>query len=227
MATISAASILTNVAQNIGVPVFSPTTHVTEATAMAWLQQGVEGLSALAKQRLGEDTEFMRYAVLTTVPSFNLVSLPARCFELSAVLWIKSDTEAFLLQRTSATQLEPQSTDIRAWDATPTFRMTGHNIELFPCPDRAYQLAVWYQTEQELATPTSQFLGRGDWSRWLELFVANKCLQRKRRWTDMQATATEKATLEADLFAPARKRNQAGPYRIRDVEHEATGWRYR
>lgn len=226
MSTISAASILSNVAANIAVPAFTTSTHVTAAQALLWLQQGVEALSALSKQKLGEDNDFMRYALLTTVPSYNLISLPARCYEVQNLLWVKSDTEAFTLERTSSSQLEPQGSDDRAWDDTPSFRLNGQAIELFPCPDRAYSLALWYSTEQQLSDATDEFEGRPDWSRWLELFVALKCLQRKRRWTDMQATGGEKSQLEAAMFASSRKRNNAGPYRIRDVECEGPGgWR--
>lgn len=223
MTTISAASILSNAAANIAVPAFTAQTHVTAAQALAWLQQGVEALCAKTKQMLGEDGDFIRYVTLSTVPNLNLISLPNDAHEVINLFWSKSDTEAFLIDRATIGDVAPP-TDPGEWFNAPTFRLTGNTIELFPVPDRAYPIALWYASHPSLPNASADFFGRLDWARWLELDLMIKCLTRKRRWTDLQQTQAQKAELDANMFSTARKRNMAGPVRMRDAEVHPDFW---
>lgn len=226
MTTISAASILANAAANIAVAPFSGVTHVTAAQALAWLQQGVEALSAKTKQMLGEDGDFVRYTTLTTIPGVNLVTLPSDAEEVINVFWSKSDTEAYIIEKANVGDIEPSGTDARDWTEAPTFRLSGYTLELFPCPDRVQTIAVWYAGHASFASASDAFVGRLDWARWLELDLMIKCLQRKRRWTDLAQTQAIKADLEKNMFSTARKRNLAGPVRIRDADDYWGRWPY-
>jgi hypothetical protein len=216
--TVSVATILTNVSQLIGVPAFSSGTNVTATQALAWAVQALESLQALNQQKLGDDKYHISSVDLSTQASINTLSLPSDAIEVFDVLWAEDANTVHRLSMANAADLEPQGHDAREWDCPPTFRIEGNTLALYPCPDQAYDISVWYGSHFTVTSSADTFQGRLDWAKWIELDVALKCLTRKRRYNDMAAIQGMQDQLSANLFSQGRKRNRAGPVRIADVE---------
>lgn len=218
--TISVATILSNVAQLISVPTFSTTTNVTAAQALAWTQQALESLQGLNQQKLGDDKYHISSVDLTTQASINTLSLPSDAIEVFDVLWAEDENTVHRLLPANASDIEPFGHDAREWDCAPTFRIEGNTLALYPCPDQAYDISVWYGSHFTVTTSADTFQGRLDWQKWIELDVAIKCLTRKKRYADIAGIQGLQAQLEANLFSLGRKRHRAGPVRIADVDSQ-------
>lgn len=218
--TISAATIMSNTAANCSLPAFSTSTNVTAAQALAWLVEGVQSLCALHRQKLGEDLDLLTTTTLSTVADTGGIALPSNFGELHNLIWAKSATEAYEIGPASAGDIDPVNHDPKEWVEAPKYRIEGSSIVLYPTPDRVYSVHAWYTTHTAVATASDAFQGRLDWGLWLEFDLGIKCLRRKRRWTDLASMQEAQNALAAQLFAPARKRDKAGPVRIRDTEGE-------
>ena len=221
--TITVASILANTAQLIGVPPFAPTTNVTDAQALAWLQQSLESLQALNAQFLGEDKHHISSVTLRTQPGVNFVSLPSDAIEVFDVLWSRTPEAAYRLLPAESPYVLPLTVEPQTWECAPRFRLEGVSLVLFPTPSLVYPLSVWYGQAYTAPLATSVVQGRLDWAQWLELDLGCKCLQRKRRAADLAEMTARRDALAAQLFAPGRRRMRAGPQRIQDVYALAAG----
>lgn len=216
--TFQVSEILADVARLANVPPFSGTTNVTTSQATYWLVQSARSLSALLRQKLGEDLDLLQSATLTTVPDFNLVSLPSDCGEVHSVLWMKDTTDYRLLQRTQAEDLEMGDTPDQAWECAPKFRLEGNTIALYPSSTAAENLMVFYTTHTNLSGETD-FQGRLDFDRWVTLDVVCKVLAAKSR--DNSIFLQDKMLLEKEMFSQARKREPNRTNTIRDVRGAA------
>lgn len=221
--TISVSTIVQNAAQLIGVPAFSANTNVTSTQALAWVVEGLEALQALNQQRLGADKHHISSVSLLTQPGVNFVSLPSDAIDLFDVMWTKDKNTAYRLVPASALDVEPLGIEAAGWDpyTVPSYRLESNSLVLFPCPAERHSLSVWYGQYVTADSASSTFQGRLDWQSWLELDLAIKCLLKKRRYGDAESYEARKGALTANLFAPGRYRDRAGPRRIGDVEGRA------
>lgn len=228
--TFSVSEILTDVARSANVPPFSGTTNVTLTQATYWLVQSARSLSALLRQKLGEDLDLLQSVNLTSVPTFNLVSLPSDCGEVHSVLWQKSATDFRLLERVQAEDLEESDTPTKAWECAPRYRLEGNTIALYPASSDAETLLVFYTNHVDVSGEATSFQGRLDFDRWVTLDVICKVLAAKSR--DSSSFLQDKMLLEKELFSQARKREPNRTNTIRDtrtadrVRWMRDRWRY-
>lgn len=215
--TFQVSEILADVARLANVPAFSATSNVTLSQATYWLVQSARSLSALLRQKLGDDLDLLQTATLTTVPSFNLVSLPSDAGEVHSVLWAKSDTDYRLLSRASVDDLEEADVASKPWECAPKYRLEGNTIALYPASTEAESLLVFYTNYTDISGEATSFQGRLDFDRWVTLDTVCRVLAAKSR--DNSTFLQDKMLLEKELFSQARKREPNRTNTIRDVRN--------
>lgn len=223
--TFQTSEILADVARLANVPAFSTTSNVTSGQCTYWLVQSARTLSALLRQRMGSDNDFVASASLTVPAGLGLVSLPADCGEVHAVLWVKSSRDYQLCDGASQDDLEEGSEAEQAWESPPTYRVEGQTLAVFPPSTDAEDLIVYYTTHLDLSGGATSYISRLDTDRWLTLDVLCKVLAAKQR--DYSLFAAEKAQVEALLLSPARTRDPNTISTIRDTRGAAARRFYR
>lgn len=223
--TFQVAEIIADVARLANVPAFSATSNVTLAQATYWTVQSARSLSALLRQKLGEDLDLLQTSTLTTIANFNLASLPGDCGEVHAVIWMKTSTDYRLLQRVQAEDLEEADTTESSWECAPRYRLEGNTIALYPASTTAEELLVFYTNHVDLSGEETSFQGRLDFDRWVTLDVVCRVLAAKSR--DNSTFLQDKMLLEKELFSQARKREPNRTNTIRDVRGAAVDRWYR
>jgi hypothetical protein len=218
--TFTIANITADVAALSNSPTFTSSTRVTSSQVTYWITQSARALSALLRQKLGEDLDLIQTATLTTTPSFNLVSLPSNCGEVHSVVWVKAAEDYQLLATAAQEDLELAFTPAGAWECGPRYRLEGNTIALYPASTSAESLLVYYTTH--LDGSGTDFQGRLDFDRWVTLDVVCRVLEAKNK--DATRFLQQKMLLEKDLFAPSRKREPLASNTIRDVR--ASGLRH-
>jgi hypothetical protein len=221
--TWSVADIISDIAVQSNSPPFASNTRITLAQATYWTAQSARSLSALLRQKFPEDREFLQYAEVSTIPSFPLISLPPDCGEVHSVVWLRSASEAELLQSAGAehTILQPLETGT-GWANTaetgydvPRWRLEGQTIGFYPASGIGESLQVFYTTH--LSPTSGTFQARLDFDRWVVLDVCIKIATAKKKPQDVQTFQQQKALLENDLLSRARKRDVAESHVMRDV----------
>jgi hypothetical protein len=178
----------------------------------------------LFRQKHCEDNDLVTSATLTTIPDFELVSLPADTGEIHALIWQKSSTDYRLLMPSSLDDLEDGIAPTTAWDCAPTYRLEGNTIRFTPASTEAETLTLLYTNHMNLDGETN-FQSRLDADLWITLTVCERVLGAKGR--DYSAISAEKQLLELNLFSPARRRDAYGPSTIRDTRQRARNHTYR
>lgn len=228
--TFLVSSVLTNTAERLSIPPFSATTNVTLTQAITWLNQSLESLQALARQKQGLDYDLLTTQALTTTPNLATIPLPAGFGELHDILWVKTSHTVIPLEVMTKDDLVPDAFDPREWIAPPRYRLETSLVRFAPCPNQAYQLQVWFTNQAAIASGSDSVTGRLDWSQWLELDLCSKCCQRKRRQADLAEFMSLKRDLAADMFSLKRRRDQNAVPSVRDVgiygEYEGFPGRY-
>lgn len=231
MATVfNIADMTADIARRCNSPTFTSSTNVTSGQVTYWLVQSARSLSALLRQKHCEDNDLLTSATLTTVADFELVSLPADFGELHALVWQKSNTDYRLLEPAALDDFQESMAPDQAWECPPKYRLEGNTIRFLPASTEAETLTLIYTNHMDLTGETN-FQSRLDADLWITLTVCERVLGAKGR--DPSAFIAEKQMLEANLFAPSRRRDAYGPSTIRDVRSRrgATAsrdrwWRY-
>ncbi len=229
MATVfNIASMTADIARRCNVPAFGASTNVTSGQVTYWLVQSARSLSALLRQKHCEDNDLLTSATLTTVADFELVSLPADTGEIHALIWQKSTTDYQLLEPAALDDFQESSPPDKAWEVAPRYRLEGNTIRFLPASTEAETLTLIYTNHIDLTGETN-FQSRLDADLWITLTVCERVLGSKNR--DYSAFTAEKQMLEANLFAPSRRRDAFGPSTIRDVRSRFISqrdrwWRY-
>jgi hypothetical protein len=204
-------------------PAFALNTRLTSAQVTAFATQAARELSALIRQKHCEDRDLLQILTVSTVPDFNLVSLPADCGEVHAVVWQRDTTDAVLLKSASSANLTDQIEDGQTWedqDVEPTWRLEGNTIALYPTSADAEELTVYYTTNYDTSGTTVQ--ARTGFDRWVTLETCIQVCTARDKMQGVQMFQQQKALLENDLFARARKRDVHETHTIRDVYREQT-----
>lgn len=225
----SVTDILADVARRANVPAFTTTTNVTTAQATGWLVQSARSLSALFRQKLGEDNDFIQQGTLTVQANVGLASLPSNCGEVHALLWVRSTSDYRLLDAADLDQFEDlQTGDIRKWTdgPAPTYRLMGNTVTFFPPSSEEETVLIYYTTHLDLTGQTS-FFARLDADLWLTLDVVCKLLNAQGRADVAAVYLQEKMMLEANLFSGARERDPYQVNTIRDTKSRRARGRWR
>lgn len=221
------ADILADVARSANCPAFATDTNVTLAQATYWLAQSARSLSALYKQHFGDDRDYLRTATLATQPALGMVSLPADCGEVCAVLWVRTASDWRLLEGSQLDDLElGQVTLLRPWISTgePTYRIEGETLGFYPASSVAETVVLFYNKHLDTTAQTS-ITGRLDTDRWLTLDLVCRVLSAQGR--DGSAYLQDKMLLEKNLFSVERNRDRGAIHTIRDVRGRRADRGYR
>ena len=227
----SVADIIADVARTANVPTFTTTTNVTTAQITYKLIQSARSLSALFRQKLGPDQDFINQATLTVQAGVGLASLPTDCGEVSAVLWVRTASDWRLLESASEDDLELAQTDtLKPWlnSREPQYRIQGNVLLFLPGSSVAETVVVYYTKHLDLTGQTS-FLQRLDADRWLTLDLVIWVLKAQARHDEAASFLQDKMLLEADLFKSSRTRDPNAIDTIRDTRgrrsrHRARGY---
>lgn len=211
--TFSVSELLADVATLSNVPPFGANTHVKESRVTYWLAQSARSLSALLRQHLGADRDFVQVRTITTAPDYPVVSLPSDCGEVHAVLWLRDERDYVLLRTAQIDDLAPDLEAAQGWVCPPTWRLEGETIALFPTSAEAETLEVYYTTH--VATGTGTFQARIDFDRWVTQDVCAQVAIAKKR--DPSAFWALRDVLEKGLLSRARAREPHATQTIRDV----------
>lgn len=218
----SVADIIADVARTANVPAFTTTTNVTTAQITYRLIQSARSLSALFRQKLGEDKDFINQATLTVQAGVGLASLPTDCGEVNAVLWVRAASDWRLLESSIQDDLEEAQTDtLRAWRdyRNPKYDIQGNVLLFLPGSSVAETVVVYYTKHLDLTGQTT-FLQRLDADRWLTLDLVVWVLNAQGRHDHAQVFLQEKMLLESQLFAQNRTRDPNAVDTIRDTRGE-------
>lgn len=221
----SVSAIIGDVAKTANVPAFTSTTNTTTSQVTYWLVQSGRALSAKIKDAFGPDLDYLLTAEMTTVPGFNLVSLPTDTGEVHSVLWARSSSDYRVLRDAGMEDLSDiVQTPSDDWNAgQPVFRIEGQTLAFYPASAVAETIVVFYTTHQDLTSATS-FLSRLDADRWLTLDVVCKVLAAKQR--DYTVYKQEQLMLEQALFSAKRTRAPNKTETIRNVSARSMVPRY-
>ncbi len=223
---IRVADILADVQFQLHLPAFSSGEFVTTDDAVRLLQSSVRRLSGMLTRLFG-DAFFAETSTLTTVPDFDLVSLPDNLATIRSLHWIKDDQTAIELTRADihSYQEQPQSWSNngswRSCNFAPTYRIEANVIVLVPKPTEAYTLRLNYTTG--IFIPDNVFDGETPYEiegqiGWQEWMAADICYQiTKREQKDPSVYLNELQFLEQQFKEHIANRDRFSTYQVRDA----------
>jgi hypothetical protein len=200
-----------------GLPAFSTTSAVRTSDILDFLQASCAMLGGIVKERAGENY-LGASGTLMTQADVPWVSLPTQCSDVLRLSWQKSASEEIPLERATVDELQAYP---NRWsgDQTPRYALVGNTIELFPTPDAAYTLRIYYTTGIYVTSTSDQFVCRDWWDQWIVMQACRfvRATQQKdgAEFIGMQAEAESKirSQLKRDHFGVRRVRDLRGtPY---------------
>lgn len=210
---------------------------ITNADAVRLLKSSATRLSGIMT-RLYSDALFAETATLTTVPNFDLVSLPEMFGTLRSLYWVTDEGHAYPLNRADVHEYtetaESWGDPNNYWSCArlPMFSLEANVLRMVPTPTQAYTLRCAYTTgifleldpESEGAFDTT-FPGQIGWREWM---VADICYRlTKREQKDPSLFLNDLAVAEAQMKDHISQRDRYSTYQVRDTRNERTGVRYR
>lgn len=201
-----------------GLPTLTTSTTVTLADMLVFLQSSCKLLGAIVKERAGENY-LSSSGTLTTQAGVSFVSLPSQCSDVLRLSWQRSASEEIDLTLATVDELRAYPS---TWsgDVAPRYALIGNTIELFPTPDAAYALRIYYTTGLYVTALTDTLVMRDGWDEWI---VARAC-----RYVRMaqQKDGSEFVATQAEAEQNIRrqmKRDHFGQRRTRDVRGSSWG----
>ncbi len=225
---IRVGDILDEVLFQLHLPDFGASEFVTNTSAVRLLKSSGRRLSGLLTRLYG-DAFFAETATLTTVPDFDLVSLPDNLATVRTLHWIKDENTAVELTRANMhTYLEkPQSwgSNVDSWwtcQSAPTYRIESNVIVLVPKPTEAYTLRLNYTTgifipdlSLEEGGMDYEFEGQIGWAEWM---VADICYAiTKREQKDPTNFLNDLTMYEQQMKDHIANRDRFSTYQVRDA----------
>lgn len=220
---IRVADILSEVQFQLHLPAFNSGEFVTQDDAVRLLQSSARRLSGLLTRLYG-DAFFAETATLTTVPNFDLVSLPDNFATLRSVHWMRDGLSDVLLERS---YIKDYDDTPRAWInwSCPKYRLESNVLVLQPIPSDTYTLRVNYTTG--IFIPDSifgdggtsfEFEGQIFWQEWM---VADLCYAiTKREQKDPTNFLNDLMRYESQMREHVSNRDRYNTYQVVDVRNE-------
>lgn len=160
--------------------VLDTTTSPTAAQILDLLQASCSMLSGIIREHPGASFHFADSDTLTTSAGIASVSLPTAASELLRVSWIRdSDSETMLVPAT----IEGMRDRPAGWDSAtvPSYRVVGQTIELFPTPEAAHSIKVYYSTGLYPSAITSYVWCMDGWDQWIAVHTSTLVRARQQR----------------------------------------------
>ena len=211
--SVQVADLASDIAFRLNLPTFGAGEFITEPQALRLIQQALGRLSGLLTRAYG-DGLFTLERTLTTVPDFDLLSLPAGFGTLVSVHWVPANGDPVALARSDLGDL---GWDGKAWTTAelPTYRIEGYTLRLFPAPSAAYKLVVRYTGGLTIDSLTDDFIGEPEWADFVVADVCAKIRQREQKPAD--EFLTERTISEQRILDQAAQRDRGGVSQVRDT----------
>lgn len=198
-------------------PVYTADTPITSAMILDFVKVATELLAAIVGEASAE-LYFASSTQVTTVPGTPLVPVPAGFVSLLRVSWQRSTSEDLPLEVASVDHFDAYP---HAWSSiVPQYRLIGQDLKLFPTPDAAYTLNVYFSTGLSPTAPTDLLVLRAGWDLWIGLQTA--MLVRARQQKDASDFAMLLGKSEQDIRRQLR-RDRWGIRRVRDLRRGGDG----
>lgn len=151
---------------------------ITDTEMLALVKSASRRLSGLLLRLFG-DALFAETATLTTVPDFDLVSVPENLTTVRSIHWIDGDN-AYLLERANVSDFFPVS---QAWSHCnlPRYVLESNVIRLSPPPTQSYTVRLAYTTGLFVETAADTIQGGLGWDEWLIADICCKIREREQK----------------------------------------------
>lgn len=202
---------------------YTTDTTITQACILDFLQVSLTELAAIAKEYTTEQM-LTSSGTLTTTASVSTVSVPTNFSDLVRLSWMKDATTEIDMIKADSNQFQaaPYGSSSSGWGGYGEIRyriMGPATIELFPTPDAAYTLRLYYTTGIYVTATTDTVMMRDGWEQWV---VFNTCglvrMRQQKTAEDLGPGSffTQRDKKEMDIRRQL-KRDKFGVNRIRDV----------
>jgi hypothetical protein len=177
------------------------------------VKQSAQVLSGIIDEAWGEHY-FTTKRELSTQADVSLVSLPENFMAMLRLAWQRSASEPLCeLTEASVDDWEPYPS---TWGSVqPKYRFVGNALELFPTPDQAYTLVLYYSTGIFIAATTDIVPVRFGWDEWLVLDVCVKAQTQLNK--EIGSYAAQRERIEGLIKRQCTRRDRSRPAQVRDV----------
>lgn len=207
------SDILEEIRVRLNEPTVSSTTFWSSTVALNMLKYSARRLSGIIR-RTNSDY-FTVNSTITTQAGVNVVSLPSDCTDVRQIAWMRSETDSVPLQLATVDDWLEPSENVEAWSGAPLYRVMGNTVMLFPTPNAAYDLSIYYDTGIFVDETTDLIATQPGWEEWMVLDVCIRARQREEK--DARDFMAERAKVEAEIVTQSSKRDRFRQHVIRDL----------
>jgi hypothetical protein len=202
---------------------YTTNTGVTTAAILDLIKTSFSELAAIVKEYTTEQL-LTTSGTLTTTASVSTVSLPTNFSDLVRIAWQKDSTTEIDLEKANSDQFlaTPQGGYSSGWDGYGVIRyrlMGPATIELFPTPDAAYTLRLYYTTGIYVTSTSDVVMMRDGWDQWVVFNTCGLVRMRQQKTAEDPGPGSffaQRDKKEADIRRQL-KRDKFGINRIKDV----------
>lgn len=215
--TVSAESVLEQVAFRLHLPPFASGEFVTPGQALSLLNASAQRLSGLMTRLYG-DAFFASSVTLSTQADIDILSLPSDFHTLTSVHWIYSDTNDDVIELERANPQDFGTTPV-AWTThgLPKYRLEGAGVLVFvPVPNAVYDVRIGYTSVGvQFEDASDSFQGLPGWDEWLICDMCQRIREREQKPAD--EFIRDRLELEAHMKEQASQRDRFGGVQVRDA----------
>lgn len=214
--TYSLSTLRGEVLTRYDLPDSSTTSKPTTAQLTSMVNNAIRRFTNKLLGLLGDDY-LTTMSVVSTTANVATVPLPARCFRLQGVSWIRSSQDRIRLRRATVDDLldgGASPSDPQAWETAPKYTLLGQTISFVPVPAAVYSLRLVYaQLLADLSADGDTVeLGPG-WDEWI---ISDVCRMISAiREEDPSRYIQDLKLAEADILEAAAQRDDNEPPRVR------------
>lgn len=151
-------------------PTSSTSTKPTTAQLTSMVNNSIRRFTNKLLALFGDDY-LTTMSTIATSAGVATVPLPARCFRLQGISWIRSSQDRIRLRRATVDDLldgGASPSDPQAWECAPKYTLLGQTVSFVPVPSAVYSLRVVYaQLLADLSADGDTVeLGPG-WDEWI------------------------------------------------------------
>lgn len=210
--------VLDQVRFRLHLPAYSASSFVTTSDALALAKSAGRRLSGILTRLYG-DGFFTETATLTTVPDFDLVSLPENFATLRSLHWFDG-TNSLELGLARAGDFDPTSqswgqlSELGLTSLRPTFALEANVIRLYPTPAEAYELRLSYTSGIFIASASDDVQGQIGWDEWMVLDICQRIREREQK--DASEFIRDRMELEEQIKEQASQRARYQTHQVVD-----------
>lgn len=218
MITVTRAQIEEEVRQRTDLPAYGTESPVTQAEITLMCERSLSRLAGILSEAYPEGYQIST-ASLATQAGVGLVSLPSDFERLLRVAWLfAGDRPEITLQVADVDNWEPWPGSWSSYNGwlfgmSPSYRVQGMTLGLFPTPDAIFNLKLWYVPSLLFTGGTPSVQLRQGWDDWLVCDVAVRVRQRQQK--DYSDFANERDRI-AEKINDQAQRDVYSPRTIRD-----------